>query len=79
MGILDRFSAILYKTILVTSCLPLVHQVSSKKGSTLKGKNLLPMGAYSFLLEYTRFQKRGKIILKALPALKMYPFVLNFL
>ena len=32
-------------------CLP------SEKGSTLKGKNLLPLGANSFLLEYTPFQK----------------------
>ena len=30
---------------------------STKKGSTLKGKNLLPMGANSFLLEWTPFQK----------------------
>ena len=28
-----------------------------KKGSTLKGKNLLPLGANSFLLEKTPFQK----------------------
>ena len=32
-------------------CLP------SEKGSTLTGKNLLPMGANSFLLEWTPFQK----------------------
>ena len=29
----------------------------SEKGSTLKGKNLLPLGANSFLLEQTPFQK----------------------
>ena len=29
----------------------------SKKGSTLKGKNLLPAGANSFLLVYTLFWK----------------------
>ena len=29
------------------SCTP----ASSEKASTLKGKNLLPMGAYSYLLE----------------------------
>ena len=29
----------------------------SIKGSTLKGKNLLPRGANSFLLEETPFQK----------------------
>ena len=28
-----------------------VHQPPSQKGSTLKGKNLLPSGANSFLLE----------------------------
>ena len=28
-----------------------VYQIPSKKGSTLKGKNLLPVGANSFLLE----------------------------
>ena len=32
-------------------CLP------SEKGSTLKGKNLLPVGANSFLLELIPFQK----------------------
>ena len=30
------------------------------KGSTLKGKNLLPLGANSFLLEKTPFQKGGE-------------------
>ena len=29
----------------------------SENGSTLKGKNLLPRGANSFLLEYTLFLK----------------------
>ena len=29
----------------------------SEKGFTLKGKNLLPLGANSFLLKYTPFQK----------------------
>ena len=37
-----------------------VHQAPSEKGSTLKVKNLLPMGANSFLLEQTSFQMRGK-------------------
>ena len=31
--------------------------VPSANGSTLKGKNLLPLGANSFLLERTPFQK----------------------
>ena len=35
----------------------LVHQTASEKGSTLKGKNLLPScGANSFFLEQTSFQ-----------------------
>ena len=32
----------------------------SEKGSTLKGKNLLPMGVNYFLLEWTPFQKGYK-------------------
>ena len=32
-----------------------VHQDPSEKGSSLKGKNLLPMGANSFLLEWSHF------------------------
>ena len=31
-----------------------------KTGSTKKGQNLLPLGANSFLLEYTPFQKGVK-------------------
>ena len=34
----------------VPVCFP-AHQVTSDKGSILKGKNLLPLGANSFLLE----------------------------
>ena len=37
--------------LLVTSYLLTQHQAPSQKGSTLKGKNLLPRGANSFLLE----------------------------
>ena len=33
----------------------------SENGSTIKGKNLLLLGANSFLLELTLFQKKGKI------------------
>ena len=36
------------------------HQTPSEKGSTLKGKNLLPRAANSFLLEWTYFKKRAK-------------------
>ena len=38
-------------------CFP-THHVTSGKGSVLKGKNLLPVGANSFLLEQTPFQKQ---------------------
>ena len=48
-----------------------------KKGSTLKGKNLLPLGANSFLLEWTPFQKGGKTILTELSSLKVYPVPLK--
>ena len=37
-------------------CFP-SHKAPSEKRCTLKGKNLLPMGANSFLLGYTSFQK----------------------
>ena len=36
--------------------------LSSEKGSTLKGKNLLPGGAKSFPLEQTPFQKGTGIL-----------------
>ena len=36
--------------------------VSSVKGSTLKGKNLLPIGANSFFLKLIPFQKRIDIL-----------------
>ena len=35
-------------------------RLPSEKGSSLKGKNLLPQGANSFLLEKTLFQKKKK-------------------
>ena len=49
-------------------------QIPSKNGYTLKRKNLLPLGANSFVLEYTPSKKKAKIIIKELPPLKMYPF-----
>ena len=36
------------------------HQSPSKKRSTLKGKNLLPMGANFFPFRVDPFQKGGK-------------------
>ena len=42
------------------ACLP-VHQTPSEKGSTLKGKELLPLGASSFFLKKINlFQMGGK-------------------
>ena len=35
----------------MASCLFPAHIAASEKGSTIKGKNLLPVGANSFLLE----------------------------
>ena len=47
-----RFSVIFDKgdNLRLPACF-LAHHIPSEKGSTLKGKNLLPMGANSFLLE----------------------------
>ena len=42
-----------------------LFSLPSEKGCTLKGKNLLPRGANSFLLEYTPLQKLGR---------KFFPF-----
>ena len=39
------------------ACLFYCIQTPSEKGSTLNGKNFLPKGANSFLLELTPFQK----------------------
>ena len=55
-------------------CLP-VQRIPSEKGSILKGKNLLPFEANSFLLDYTHFRREGKIIDRV--ALKVYPLPIN--
>ena len=55
----------------MTSYLLFHIPVSSEKGSTLKGKNLLPVGANSSLLEWT-FSKGSKTILTELSSLKVY-------
>ena len=44
----------------MTSCLLSCASNSFEKGSSLKGKNLLPMGANSFLFEKTPIQKGHK-------------------
>ena len=40
-----------------------LHIIPSQKGIALKGKNLLPIGANSFLFGRPPFQKAGKSIL----------------
>ena len=55
------FSTIFYKTTFVASFLFSFTPSPSEKGSTVKEKNLLPWGANSFLLEFTHFQKGGKL------------------
>ena len=40
-------------------CFP-AHQIPSEQGSTLKGKNLLPMGAILFLFRVDLFSKGGQ-------------------
>ena len=47
---LGRVFAILYKGDNFVTCY-YEYQIASEKGSILKGKNLLPLGANSFLLE----------------------------
>ena len=51
-----RFAVIyvMRQLLLLLVCFP-VHQVPSEKGFILKGKNLLPLGATSFLSEETPF------------------------
>ena len=44
------------ETLSALFCLP------PEKGSSLKGKNLLPMGANSFLLKLTPFQKGCNVL-----------------
>ena len=52
------------------------HLAPSEKGSALKGKNLLPWGANSFLLEYAPFQKGSKNSLTDLPHWKVCQFLI---
>ena len=56
-----------------------IYQYPSEKGSTLKGKHLLPPGANAFLLEKTLLQKgeeHKRTILTELSPLKVYQFPL---
>ena len=55
------------ETAFIISFLAILHtKPHAVKGSTLKGKNLLPRGANSFLLEETSFQK-GDNLMSYLP------------
>ena len=58
LNTLGRFSSTITreKTIVLSVCIP-AHQVPSEKVFILTGKNLLPQGANSFLLEWTPLQK----------------------
>ena len=47
-----------------------------QKVSSPKGKNLLPPGANSFLLEFTPLEKGGKREIDRVAVLDMYPFIL---
>ena len=70
---LGRFSPIFTREItFMTSCLLSLTLSSSEKESVLEGKNLLPLGANSFLLEYTHLQKGSKALLPELSPLKVY-------
>ena len=52
-----------------------LHTKPYWKEFTLKGKNMLPLGAIVFLLD--SFQKGGKTILTELSSLKLYQFLLK--
>ena len=73
-----RFSAIFYKGDNFCDLRFAFHNNYScrKKGSSLKGKNSIPLGINSFLLKYT-IQKRNKKNLEELPILKVYKFLLK--
>ena len=61
--------------MLLLICFP-VHQSPYEKRSTLKGKTLLPLGANSFLLEWTHFHIGAKTILTEFPDMKVCQFSL---
>ena len=56
----------------VTSCLCFCTPSPFYKGSTLKEKNLLPVGANSFLLELTPFRVKAKTNLSCLPLMCLF-------
>ena len=78
LDVLLGFSTIFARgTILWLSVCLLKIQSTAEEVSTLKGKNLLPLRANSFPLKYIIFQKGGNAILRDLPPLKVYPFLLS--
>ena len=54
-----------------------LHQNIPEKGSILNGKNFLPLGADSFLLEYIPFQKGDKNLLIRAVSLENVSIPLN--
>ena len=65
--------------LVVSSSKPMVSRkiVVLDKAISLKGKNLLPKGANSFLLKWTPFKRETKTMLTELPPLKVYQFPLK--
>ena len=63
----------------MASCLHFCIPTPFEKGSTLQGKNLLPMGTNSFLVEKTPFPegRQTQPVLTELSPLKGYLFPLN--
>ena len=61
LNILGRFSVIYYKgNLFLRFPVSLSHQASSEKGSTLKGKNLLPTGSKFFPSRVEPFSEGNK-------------------
>ena len=63
---------------MIPVCFP-AHKSLSDKGSTLKGKNLLPRGAKSFLLEQSLFLEGRQEYLQVLLLLNVYQFPLIYI
>ena len=75
MNTLDSYSAILYKAenFIYFLCLSSSTRRIARKGSTLKGKNLLSVGA-NFSIRVDPFSKETKKVLTQLPPQKVYSF-----
>ena len=57
-------------------CFP-AHQTPSEKGSTLKVRNLLPLGAFCFLFSVDPFSEGRQTVLIEFPPLNMFLFLLK--